>query len=61
MISLEFKVALWVSFSSLCISFLFLELLCGLGLDFRRHLKYDVKEDYWKCKSATEEEERVNG
>lgn len=43
LIPLEFKVALWVSCSSLCISFLFLVLLCGLGPDIRRHLKNDVK------------------
>lgn len=49
-ISWEFKVAFWVSLSSL-----FLELLRGPGPDFRRQ----VKEAY--CKSAIAGEQRDNG
>lgn len=43
-------------FLTLYIFSFFLESLCGLGPDFGRHLKYCVKEDYYKCNSATNQE-----
>lgn len=55
LISLEFTVALGFTFLPLHVFSFFLELLCGLGQDFRRHFKYHVKDDDCGCKPATGE------